>query len=159
MEARETEYIGVKYRSKTEAMFALIIRQKYLENCHRFRLIYEPEKFKTPYGYIPDFKEVYVEEPFLSDFITLYEVKPDFPNKTYIQYLEKQFRWIKEKDYFGFISFYCLYIFNPYKRIFEYILFDFEETPKIEDFERPLWFKDEWFDLALNYRFDLEQTF
>ena len=138
-------------------MFALVINQHYKERGHRYRLIYEPIIYKTPNGYIPDFREDLIEEPFLADFTSLYEIKPSIPNQTYTNYLEKQFKWIKEKDCFNAISFYCLYAFNPYKRLFEYVLFDFENTPTIEDFERPKWVKEHWFDLALNHRFDLEK--
>lgn len=159
MEARETEFKGKLYRSKTEAMFAFIIDQSFKEKGQRYRLIYEPEKYKTPNDYIPDFELTYVEEPFLADFTSLYEVKPARPTQAYINHLEKQFQWIKAKDHFESVSFYCLYVFNPYNRIFEYILFDFETSPIVDDFEQPLWFKEHWFDLALKYRFDLEPDF
>lgn len=156
MEARPTLYKGIKYRSKTEAMFAFVMNQRYKELGHRYRLIYEPAIYKTPDNYIPDFREDLVEEPFLADFTSLYEIKPSIPNQTYINYLEKQYKWLKEKDWFESISFYCLYVFNPYKKEFKSILFDFESTPTIEDFERPMWFKEHWFDMALAHRFDLE---
>lgn len=159
MEARATEYMGVVYKSKTEAMFALIKRESYKELGRRFRLKYENKKYKTPDGYIPDFVTDEIDEPFLADFTTLIEVKPKRPTMAYINYLEKQFTWLKEKDWFESISFYILFVCNPYDRTFEYIMFDTELCKFIIEYETPLWFKEEWFDLALNYRFDLEGGF
>jgi len=161
MQARETEYLGVKYRSKTEAMFALAMNTHYQKKGQRIRLLYEVEKYKTPCGYIPDFELSYISEPFLCDFTTLIEIKPNIPTQSYLDYLFKQFQWLRSKDYFHSITWYSLYIFNPYDRLFFSILFDvFDNTrPIIDDLERPEWFNDILFDIALKYRFDLEPDF
>ena len=160
-EARPTEYRGKLYKSKTEAMFAMVMNYYYERKSERIRLIYELEKYKTPSGYIPDFELTYVTEPFLADFTTLIEVKPSIPTQVYLDYLFKQFRWIREKDYFHNISWYCLYVFNPYDKIFLNIGFDVfdNKPPLLEDLEHSQWFTNELFDIALKYRFDLEPDF
>ena len=157
-EARPTEYRGVVYKSKTEAMFACLIDVNQKEKNQRVRLRYEPEIYKTPGGYIPDFVLDQISEPFLCDFTTLIELKPSMPTQAYINYLDKQFKWIRNKDYFQAISFYAMYVFNPYDHIFQYILFDKEYIPTIEEFETPAWFKDYYFNEVLKYRFDLQSN-
>lgn len=152
MDAKPTQYKGKVFKSKTEAMFALILDAKLNKNS---RWIYEDSRYKTPYNYIPDFAEHFGVEAFLSDFISLIEIKPAMPNKTYIEYLQKQFQWIKANDKFHFINWYCLTIFNPYKRTIESVLMDDNGNININDLEKPAWFKDDYFDLALTYRFDL----
>jgi hypothetical protein len=154
-EPRPTEYMGKVFKSKTEAMYALLMDIKSLEVNRRQRVLYEPEKYKTPSGYIPDFEKAEIDAPFLADFITLIEVKPSIPNKTYMEYLTRQFAWIKQNDKFHFISFMAIYVFNPYDRVILYDLFNFETLTFSGDFEKPAWFKDEYFDSVLRFRFDL----
>ena len=145
--------MGKVYKSKTEAMFAHILHNK-LDVYSRFT--YEEKRFATPTGYIPDFIRYHGVNHFLADFIEIVEVKTMIPNPTYIKYLEEQFTWIKKNDRFNFISFYALYVFNPYKRTFDSVLFDLDTLKlNINDLERPAWFNDNIFDEVLKYRFDL----
>lgn len=155
MEARPTQFKGVNFKSKTEAMFALILDVSKQEYPIPSRWCYEEKRFKTPNGYIPDFVNYYSEQPFLSDFISLIEVKPTYPTAAYLKHLEKQFNWIKNNDNFCFINWYSIYVFNPYKRICEFVLLDENGTLNAENYSKPQWFKEDLFDLALNYRFDL----
>jgi hypothetical protein len=76
MDAKTTQYKGKVFKSKTEAMFALILDAKLNKNS---RWIYEDSRYKTPYNYIPDFAEHFGVEAFLSDFISLIEIKPAMP--------------------------------------------------------------------------------
>lgn len=154
MEARKTEYNGKVFRSKTEAMFAIILDSK--KNQYT-RWEYEPNRFVTTDKYIPDFIEHYGCEAFLSDFISLIEVKPARPTLEYLNYLERQFKWIKDNDKYHFITWYMLVVFNPYQRIFEYITTDEDGKFSVLDFDTPDWFNPDWFDTVLKYRFDLEQ--
>ena len=153
MEAIKTMFKGKEFRSKTEAMFALILDKSQGQYS---RWTYEEQRFKTPSNYVPDFVRYYGVEAFLSDFISVIELKPSIPTQTYIEHLEKQFNWLKANDKFEFINWYCLCIFNPYDRICEQVILE-DGKLLVENLERPAWFKDEYFDMVLNYRFDLMQ--
>jgi hypothetical protein len=153
MEARPTEYLGVVYKSKTEAMFALLLN---IVTDEYSSFTYEEIRFKTPDGYIPDFTKYISVGNHTTDFIEMIEIKPSVPNKTYIEYLEKQFQWIEKNDRFNFITFHTLYIFNPYQKIFKSVYYD-RETKKMDmdNLDDVGWFNEKYFDELLNYRFDL----
>lgn len=153
MDARPTEFMGKVYKSKTEAMFAYILHSR-LDVYSRFT--YEEQRFKTDKGYIPDFVRYHGVNHFLADYIEILEVKPAIPNATYIKYLEEQFAWLRENDKYHFISFYALYVFNPYNNVFDAVLMDLDTGKiEVEYLERPVWFDEKYFDEVLNYRFDL----
>lgn len=86
IEARPTEYHGVQYRSKCEAMFARWIEcDCQFKECAGFA--YEPWQFALPDGYCPDFVHWFVESesvgiPLMHHHII--EYKPARPTETYI---------------------------------------------------------------------------
>ena len=89
----------------------------------------------------------------MADFISIIELKPSIPTDSYLKHLTKQFNWIKYNDKFYFIDRYCLIIFNPYNRIYKEAIYISDNDWM--DFFTPDWFKDEYFDIVLKYRFDL----
>lgn len=93
LEARPTEYRGVVYRSKCEAMFARWLELKCTEEGDPFGIIYEPTNYATLDGWVPDFlvwsvENVDVGMPQLRRI--LYEYKPSRPTETYLQTYHKR---------------------------------------------------------------------
>lgn len=97
-EARPTEYKGVVFKSKSEAIFArgldLIETSNGFGDTLRVMWHYEPVFLKTNDGYIPDFYLVvhditrHFDDGRIKEYII--EYKPKLPNNTYISVLEKR---------------------------------------------------------------------
>jgi hypothetical protein len=94
-----TEYKGVTYRSKSEAMFAVWLEMSCNRDGHPYGIIYEPGYFKTDDGWIPDFltwQVVHLDnKPEIRNVI--YEYKPAKPTKTYIELFIKRSKQIHER--------------------------------------------------------------
>lgn len=85
MIARPTEYRGVKFRSKSEAVFARAL------DIGGWVWKYEPEDMELDDGWIPDFWIV-KKEPNRPTIISIVvEYKPSFVTKPYLEQLESRF--------------------------------------------------------------------
>lgn len=89
LKPRPTEYKGIVYRSKSEAMFAAWL-ETYIENGHLDGMTYEPECFRVG-DWIPDFATWKVffddESPRIS--FRIIEYKPSCPTECYIGEFER----------------------------------------------------------------------
>jgi len=117
MQARPTEYNGVRYRSKSEAMFAryleLTIDREFSRknancgaNCRRGGFIYEPEFLRLD-DWTPDFFfwQVYASkhaEPAITG--SAIEYKPARPTETYVDEFDRRCCALSEKA-----PYYCSY--------------------------------------------------
>jgi hypothetical protein len=150
------------YRSKTEAMFALILDASARLQKDIQIHFYEPTFLKTDGGYVPDFMIIrlvpttYGYDDFFTA-TTVCEVKPSMPSDSYFNYLQNIYKNYSIIDSNYHINFYSLFVFNPYRRICLYSIFDYDTLTINKEMETPKWFKDEYFDFALNYRFDLKR--
>lgn len=158
MEAIPTLFQGIVFRSKSEAMFANILEQmKGYRNYLRW--VYEPDRFKTKDGYIPDFIIYEGDEMFLADWIYLIEYKPSKPTFEYLQHLSKQFEEIKRKDCYHFID-NCYVVYgNCYNNDFMRIVYDFDSHQFFEQPDSLHWVQKIFVDRAKSHRYDLETTF
>lgn len=147
--ARPTEYRGVRFRSKTEAVFALAIEQS------NFVWEYEPRLLKLADGWVPDFWIVDAHTNLrgvqaISSF--LIELKPRPVTQTYKDELAKRVASMK-----------------PYTRGHTFALvtgspFDQTVTRTVEIFHRDKWYPNiqglvnrfcQYWDAASRNRFDL----
>lgn len=90
MNARQTEYNGVVYKSKSEAQLAHMFDLRMSKNTDTSHevVIYEPNRLITKDKYVPDFMRVTTySDFFVALHIEVIEYKPSEPNKTYLQYL------------------------------------------------------------------------
>ncbi len=98
-EASPTEYRGVVYRSKSEAMFARYLELEGEREGDPFGIIYEPEYFTTGDGWTPDFlrwRVIHLDnKPGVLN--TLYEYKPSRPTATYINKFVERTREIQNR--------------------------------------------------------------
>lgn len=88
LEAIPTEYKGIVYRSKSEAMFARYLELRYSEEGDPFGVVYEPKHLQTLDGWVPDFLVWQVENTCVwipQLIVTVYEYKPSKPTETYLQ--------------------------------------------------------------------------
>jgi hypothetical protein len=118
-----TEYKGVVYRSKSEAMFARYLE---LSSGDRVHIHYEWEDLILPCGYVPDFTSIAITAeltdrcpPDLS--FNVIEYKPCMPTDTYVCNLIDRFNKIQEilKDGFRGSAINCrvtslLYVGSPF---------------------------------------------
>jgi hypothetical protein len=169
LKAIPTEYRGVRYRSKSEAMFARWLELDAEEamvlpfGFKSFGFEYEPKGICVD-GWSLDFLRWRVQSrentatglliPTISyDFI---EYKPSKPNATYLEVLGRRFRELQEnlEFYDGLVcrsSFYCYYgsVFNNSRGRAQ---FDFSGSFCCDD--------DDWLDVfeedIRDFRFDLE---
>lgn len=158
MIARETEYKGIVFKSKSEAQLAYIYDLDNI-NFNLIRLLnyqYEPHNFITKDGYIPDFLRitVYKDSPFPINY-DIIEYKPTMPNKIYLKYLEKQFTEISQKDGYNFIDGYLLYFGSIYNRDISCLMFRKEEMKFGSESFILSWITKEYYDMVSKYRFDL----
>lgn len=119
IKARRTEYKGIVYRSKSEAMFARYLELVAQEDTDR-GVIYEPKGFDVD-GWRPDFLQWDVftgslqghEIPHIS--YRLIEYKPSKPTTTYIKEFQKRcesiLRRLDDKGLFDFSRRCDYYIF------------------------------------------------
>lgn len=158
MEARKTEYKGIVFKSKSEAQLAYIfdLWREDNKNISIESNEYEPIKFKTSSGYIPDFirTQVYKDSVF-PIYIKIVEYKPVKPNKTYIEYLSNQFAEILNKDGYRFIDAYLLYFGSVYHENISCMMFDINTKKLDVDYFHVDWITKEYYDKAKLYRFDL----
>ena|SRR5690348_4461189 len=82
-EPTPTEYDGVKFRSKGEAIFA---KSLYL---HGFLWEYEPERLTASDGWVPDFLAVWRLKD-KSLVVGLIEYKPSTPTDSYLSLMQKR---------------------------------------------------------------------
>lgn len=143
MEARKTEYKGIVFRSKSEAVFARAL------DLGGWVWEYEPDRFRSTDGWVPDFWVVRIKMKDQSIFSCLIELKPCDPTETYKTELLNRFKEIGFCRY-GFPLLVCG---SP---------FDTEVPRKIYSCEDGKWcargyialFFGHW-ERALEYRFDL----
>lgn len=163
MQARPTEYKGVCYRSKSEAMFAMWLditgRHNAYHGCgrngaHGFE--YEPERFAVD-GWRPDFYRWYVKK---TSQITLIheaiEYKPTRPSDAYIDELGVRFdKMSKQVDLTHMLYYGSIYDIGN-----EGIIFFLCKDDEIEIREsKSRWLSPKWLvDDIVNYRFDLAHS-
>ena len=138
MEARPTEYRGIVFRSKSEAQLAYMFEHSTLGVTD---WIYEPEKFKLPNGYCPDFLI------YMKSLILLIEYKPTIPSETYVKtFYERLANYPNELGLLrgGTILYGSVYTDGIYE------LDKYYKPKRIEAFTRELMEK------AKAYRFDLK---
>jgi hypothetical protein len=106
MEARATEFQGITYRSKCEAMFALWLSKK---NSQDVRIEYEPDWCEIG-DYVPDFAVI---RPILDDghriprfctSVELIEYKPSRPTFTYVDEVFKKLHCVANRELSNGIS-------------------------------------------------------
>lgn len=100
LEAVPTEYKGVVYRSKSEAMFARWIELHYGEEGEPFGFVYEPKHLETSDGWVPDFLVWQVQNttcwvPQLS--VMVFEYKPSKPTDTYVSRFNSRCRELQSR--------------------------------------------------------------
>lgn len=169
MKARPTEYKGIRFRSKSEAVFAryldLLIETRFFENTLA-SFEYEPETCVE--GWHPDFLTWRVMRPMGSKygfrrtipdlFMTFIEYKPSRPTQTYIrEWAECAAKWSKlatEKQSPFKPTFFIYYgsVYSSADRGVVYVdsiggTFNDNQDDWIVDFE----------DELKSYRFDLQQ--
>lgn len=149
-EARPTEYDGVVFRSKSEAIMARNL------DLTGFVWEYEPKKLSLQDGWRPDFWVVFPRKLTKSPTIiqVVMEYKPSKPTDTYIKELMRRFSDIDKKvsdDFF----FGILACGNPFDDKQKKTVTAFETTTgRIVELDwNHLFFRN--FDEARRYRFDL----
>lgn len=104
--ARPTEYRGIQYRSKCEAMFALWLDLKHSEDVF---IEYEPDWAELG-DYVPDFvvhRPSWDHDrvvPEISQWIEIIEYKPSMPTVTYCSEVCKKLHQIANLSLFGSCS-------------------------------------------------------
>ena len=147
-EAIPTEYSGVKFRSKSEAIFA---RNLELRGWPKWQ--YEPKSLDWELdGWLPDFWVVGGNQRIHRNFSFLIEYKPCLVTDAYKDWLFERFRFIESKRLGHGCVLACGNSFNKDRRTF-YINGDFEWVEceeKIRVFE--------CIEEAAKYRFDLQKA-
>lgn len=138
MDAKPTEYRGVRFKSKSEAQLAYMFDN----SCFGIDFwIYEPEKFKLSNGYIPDFL-VYIKGE-----IFIVEYKPKEPTETY--FWNWLINYVKYPNELGLLSG-CMLLFGS---IYNGGIYQFSPSGnhlKVYAFDNEVMRK------TLEYRFDLK---
>lgn len=83
IKARPTEYLGVRYRSKSEAIISRSIDLTY-EPYLKYEKTYEPDWFEFKDGYTPDFFIFLADEKAQPCLSILVEYKPSMPTGVYL---------------------------------------------------------------------------
>lgn len=152
LEARPTEYAGIVFRSKSEAVLA---RALDLHPGCAGNWVYEPEMFATSDGWKPDFYFRMV----LSDSIWsgIVEYKPSPPTETYTARLKQYYEQLRQNKKLGVFDF-GLLVGNPWSGGYCVNLFcpagdDAREVASRHGAE--LYSIFNYFEEARRYRFDL----
>lgn len=94
IKAIPTEYRGIQFKSKSEAVFARNLDISRYQEHSSFDVAweYEPEWMKTKSGWVPDFA-IFYNIPIMEMGISFYiiEYKPSMPTKTYMETLGRNF--------------------------------------------------------------------
>ena len=159
-----TEYRGVKFKSKSEALFARCLD---LANNDVVKIAwsYEPPFLKQPDGYIPDFeiwfifnaREFYKTSPIGVRVVA--EYKPAGVTDSYKKILAQRFDRYHQSDYWeGYTVLIEGSFFNGVESIGYSTLTEegnglFDAISPMTDY--PFWFNDQILSDALEYRFDL----
>lgn len=153
LEARPTEYAGVVFRSKSEAVLA---RALDLHPECGGNWVYEPEMFKTSDGWKPDFYfRLGTSDGIWSGII---EYKPSAPTETYVKRLKQYYDELRQNKELGVFGF-GLMIGNPWSGGYEVRVFhsrgDEEERAAAAQLGAELYSVFKYFHEARRYRFDL----
>lgn len=147
--AKPTEYKGIRFRSKSEAMFAYI-----LDNRWDGFWFYEPYQVDD---YLVDFSLITKNEgTYPIEF--LIEYKPSSPTDTYLEFVFSKYHELKEKAFGKRVSF-MLISLNMYDSSFDAEEYYFNPDSDVGYIKRPdteadVW--ENWAREARNYRFDLK---
>lgn len=150
--ARPTEYEGVVFRSKSEAIFARAL------TLRGFLWEYEPGHFGLPGGWYPDFRIATTEDVDHSILTGLVEYKPSLVTETFMAELHDRFGelctsglWCGSSMY-GLLA--CGSSYNSERHLFEWNPAGGWRSPK-----QCLWRWDVFRHIneAATYRYDLKQ--
>lgn len=146
MIATPTEYKGVVFKSKTEAVMARAFNlQGYLWN-------YEPEWTKSDDGWVADFMLIYQRQEGAIQIPVVVELKPTAPTSSYKEALAKHYTAIKDTGKLP-VAF-VLLVVNPFDETSERYAEDFLDDgswSRFSSFAFTTHVKS-----ALSYRFDLQ---
>lgn len=148
-----TEYLGVRYRSKSEAQFALALGM-----CGKHQVLeYEPQ-FLGVDDWVPDFLILSQKEPGTEIEALIIELKPTSPTETYLSNLASKMQAARDCLYFPQIE--ALVISGSF---YQSNIFQVRELsaclPCEDGFFKPAYdlvFHETKQQAVLNYRFDLE---
>jgi hypothetical protein len=167
----KTEYKGIVFDSKSEAIFAraMDIQNAETERNSKMFWHYHPERF-TMNDYCPDFSiqlwsKIYDGKKFdqLTQSVILIEYKPAAPTQTYVDKIRSYYDALKEKDHYNVID----YILICYGNVFEseslkviqiYSDSSGNTISKDSSYITDNIFCKEYISEARNYRFDLGQN-
>ena len=157
LQAVPTEFKGVRYRSKSEAMFRVWLEMCCIRDRNPYGIIYEPDYFTTDDGWTPDFlvwQAIHLDnKPEIRNFI--YEYKPARPTDAYLELFLRRSKQILER----FSSDRGLHVVLMYGSVYEqdrgYVFGDSEISQKPQ-LRTCNWIGE--FEQAIRQmRFDLEQ--
>ena len=156
-----TEYKGILFDSKSEAIFArslqFLIQQ--FQSVKEVVWQYHPEKFRIG-DYVPDFLLIVVIDGYRCGFCDRYliECKPKRPTNAYLSKYTEYFKQIREKDHFGLIPDFRVCVGSPFndKHPYDLSLYldanEFQRIPNgIVNREAYEWGKQYRFDLVEDY--------